>query len=246
MYKIKNNSDGFTNHLLFIAILVGVIGLISFSGRKVWVANTKATNVAVVTSRDTPGSTTNTGTPIDAPSKGARKVSIKKTGTAAAVVQQAGGTPSDPISTPVEPVVVTTPYPTTSPQGSLNQLIRELKSQNFKNALLFITPAFMARTAALIQTQQQYVTLDACKANSTCLALLNTPVNVLAAADKVVHHTSSGTSSEQILTYFIGFRNNTYVSDLDKLSGDYTIVINMVPATEHWLIDKVTVNGIEI
>ena len=89
MYKIKNNSDGFVSHLVLIVILLGVVGLVSFSGHKVWVANTKPTKVPIAASKPEPGSSTN-GIPVDAPSRSARKVSIQKTGSAAAVVQQSG------------------------------------------------------------------------------------------------------------------------------------------------------------
>lgn len=243
MQKLHSNSEGFTHHLLFIVIIVFTVGLMAFSGRRVWVESTQPKQGKTVLqqnnsddSSDTSGSTAPTTS---------QKVTVPKTGTAAATLKPSA-TQTSP-STGQQTAVVNTKYPIKSPEGSINQLIKELLSGNFSNALLFITPGFMQRTADLLQANQQYVTLEVCKANATCNALLNTPVDTLKAADvTITGRTSSGTASAHKLTYYIRASNNTYVSDLDKLAGDHTVVVDMVPTTTHWLVDKITIDGVSI
>jgi hypothetical protein len=237
MKKLLNNADGYVHHLVFILIIVGIVGLLVFSGRRVWVStnNEKKAKIAASVQNDShDGGNDETSTPQTKP-----VVVSKKSSAAAAVTQTASAPPA------AESVVVTSPYVLDSPEGSFNQLIKELKNGNFKNALYFITPSFMEKTAELLKANQ-YVTLEQCTANEFCSKLLNTPVDELEASAISIYNGTNVSVEGKSIVFNVAFDGDSYVSHTTEVSGDYKIKVNMVDAGDHWLVDGITFNDYSI
>ena len=240
MNNLRQNDDGFTHQIIFIVIIFTIISLLSFTGKRV--LDTKArVNTAKVATSQNPASPAK-ATPESTTAPAVKPVTVARKGTAAALATSSltGSKTAIP-----ESVIVKSPYNIKTPEGSLNQLVKELKSGNFTNALYFISPRFMDKTAELMKSQD-YVTLEQCKANETCKLLLNTPVKVLTAAAINLYTSSDFSTDGKSLNLNIALDGNTFVSHGTTSAGDYTVKVDMIDAGTNWVVDRITVNGFTI
>lgn len=239
MQKIGLNTNGFTHPVVFVIIIVTVAGLIGFSGHRVWVKNNSAKQGSTATLKTTPQANNDTPAPEVTLAK---SVAVRKTGTAAAVAKQAGGSSSLPIA---EQVQIAAKYDLKTPEGSLNQVINELKAGQFSNVLYFITPRFMFQSSKLMSASEP-ATLDQCKSNSVCNMLLNTEIATISTSLQYPYTATSVSAEGKSLVFNLKWQDGKLISQHPRYGGDYQLTVDMLNIGENWVIDRVTINGYTI
>ena len=238
MKNLHKNSDGFTHHLMFAALLVGVVGLLVFTGRKVWVESTKK-KAAVSTS--TAPANSGTETPASAAvASPAGSVTVKKSGTAASVA-----TPPATQSKVKESQKIDTKQNVTTPKGSLIALLDELKAGRYTNVLYFITGNFMDNSAELLAAVGS-VNVNDCKANAACNVLLNTPTSDVQGAVLSAYDPADISLDGTTLTYTVKLDSGVYPSQPSSSDGNYTVKVDMVDTGTNWLLDRISLNSVSL
>ena len=238
MQRLHINQGGFGHHVLFGVILVGVIGLLVFTGKKVVEQNQpqkadQQTSIAPETMATEP-----VATPDTVPStSGSGSVSVKKVGTAAAVA-----TPASPKAPIKSQQSIKTAQDILTPKGSFVAMLDELKAGRYLNVLYFMTPNFMNNSAELLKSIGN-VNADTCRENTACNVLLNTPTDKLGEAAIGAYETGNLSEEGTSLTYTVQLGAGLYEGQPESDNGMHKIRIDMIKGETNWLIDRVSLDN---
>ncbi len=219
------NTEGFTHTLLFVFMIIGIIGLLAFTGHRVWVKTNEAQSYSK--SKSSPA-----GVQSDAVSTAddTQTVALNKNGTAARTSSKSTAKTSSTNSTVTDQVKIVAGNNITTPEGSFKQLITELKAKNFNSAMYFVTPRLIDRATSLLQLAEPF-TLDQCRANPQCNTALNTDISAF--------HLNA------IYSYSVSGKSLVY--DLRLTDGtSHKVTIDMVDNQTNWAVDRITVDGYAI
>jgi hypothetical protein len=222
---------GFAHPLIFVVMIIGIIGLLFFTGRRVWIKTNEAQSYSK--SKSTPTAATS-GSSAPTTSDDTHTVTLNKTGTAAQTRSKSTTTTtaktSTTSSTSPEQVKIATGNNIKTPEGSFKQLVIELKAKNINAAMYFVTPRLIDKATSLLQLAEP-ITIDQCRANPQCNTALNTDVSAFNLS-AIYSYSVSGKS----LVYNVRLNDGT----------NHKITIDMVDNHTNWAVDRITVDGYTI
>lgn len=258
----KTLQKGFAHPLLLAFLLIGVVGVVGFSGYRVLneeQSEDQAAAVLQAQDRLIIGATSSDENTQDTESQ--KNIYVASSGSAAEspalqtnasegeseTSQQATSLPSTK--------QVEDKYSATTPLGSLGQLIYEVKSGNYENALYFITPSLLQGAYNAIQATNLESFESLCSTNSVCETarslnydLSLTDINI-AACSSPAYDSYGYDGCKKIWTKFT-IDGDTLTTHHAKAVGygvhsaSVTMIKNDSSST--WLIDRVSVDGFEL